>query len=120
MLEGACEPARFLRLLRDFIVFEDEGGVLAKKMAGYHQFHAVETAVAETLRAAELHGLREAREGRYESGRQPGGVCRRPPHRCRLAHTRIGEEPDDGLLRWPHHPRAGYGEPHRRRADRPE
>ena len=75
MLEGACEPARFLRLLRDFIVFEDEGGVLAKKMAGYHQFHAVETAVAETLRAAELHGLREAREGRYESGHQPGGVA---------------------------------------------
>ena len=75
MLEGACEPARFLRLLRDFIVFEDEGGVLAKKMAGYHQFHAVETAVAETLRATELHGLREAREGRYESGHQPGGVA---------------------------------------------
>ena len=73
MLEGACEPARFLRLLRDFIVFEDDGDALAKKMAGYHQFHAVETAVAETLRAAELHGLREAREGRYESGRQPGG-----------------------------------------------
>ena len=73
MLEGVCEPARFLGLLRDFIVFEDDGDALAKKMAGYHQFHAVETAVAETLRAAELHGLREAREGRYESGRQPGG-----------------------------------------------
>ena len=73
MLEGVCEPARFLGLLRDFIVFEDDGGTPAKKMAGYHQFHAVENAVAETLRAAELHGLREAREGRYESGRQPGG-----------------------------------------------
>ena len=75
MLEGTCEPVRFLALLRDFIVFEDDGGALAKKMAGYHQFHAVATAVAETLRAAELHGLREAREGRYESGRQPGGVA---------------------------------------------
>ena len=75
MLEGACEPARFLSLLRDFIVFEDDGGALAKKMAGYHQFHAVETAVAETLRAAELQRSSETGEerGRYESGRRPGG-----------------------------------------------
>jgi len=28
------------------------GGVLTKKMAGYHQFHAVNFAVEETLRAA--------------------------------------------------------------------
>ena len=79
MLEGACAPVRFLSLVRDFIVFEDDGsGALAKKMAGYHQFHAVGTAVAETLRAAELQraGLTVAREdrGRYESGRRPGGA----------------------------------------------
>ena len=77
MLEGVCEPDRFLALLRDFIVFEDDGsGALVKKMAGYHQFHAVQTAVAETLRAAELQrevaGVAEA-AGRYESGRQAGG-----------------------------------------------
>ena len=55
MLEGMCEQSRFLSLVRDFIVFEDDGsGKLAKKMAGYHQFHAVETAVVETLRAAAL------------------------------------------------------------------
>ena len=79
MLEGACAPARFLSLVRDFIVFEDDGsGALAKKMAGYHQFHAVGTAVAETLRAAELQrtGIAVAREGRgrYESGRRTGGA----------------------------------------------
>ena len=52
MFEGLCERARFLSLVRDFIVFEDDGsGKLAKKMAGYHQFHAVETAVAESVRA---------------------------------------------------------------------
>ena len=44
---------------------------LVKKMAGYHQFHAVETAVGETLRAAELRVREEP--GRYESGRKPGG-----------------------------------------------
>ena len=55
LVEGICEPGRLLTLVRDFIVFEDDGsGALAKKMAGYHQFHAVETAVAETLRAARL------------------------------------------------------------------
>ena len=44
-------------------------------MAGYHQFHAVRTAVAETLRAASLRGERRVREepGRYETGRRPGG-----------------------------------------------
>ena len=77
MLEGMCERERFLTLVRDFIVFEDDGGgKLAKKMAGYHQFHAVETAVLETLRAAALRQeLRWVAEpgGRYENGRQPGG-----------------------------------------------
>ncbi len=79
LLEGVCAPERLLALVRDFTVFEDDGsGVLAKKVAGYHQFHAVQVAVAETLRAAELQ--RTARQtaevlaGRYEAGRQPGGA----------------------------------------------
>jgi type I restriction enzyme R subunit len=76
VIEGLCAPRRFLDLLRDFIVFEDDGGRIAKKMAGYHQFHAVQVAVAETLRAAELHraahGVAEP-EGRYETGRKAGG-----------------------------------------------
>ena len=55
LLAEVCTPERLLPLLRDFIVFEDDGsGVLVKKMAGYHQFHAVRTAVTETLRAARL------------------------------------------------------------------
>lgn len=42
LLEGVFEPRRFLDLLRYFIVFEDYGGgTLIKKMAGYHQYHAV-------------------------------------------------------------------------------
>ena len=55
MLEGVFEPSRFLAMARDFIVFDDDGsGTLVKKMAGYHQFHAVKVAVDETLRAAML------------------------------------------------------------------
>ena len=73
MLQGVFEPSRFLALVRDFIVFEDDGGALAKKMAGYHQFHAVRVAVDETLRAAELQAFADARRGRYEAGRRPGG-----------------------------------------------
>ena len=72
MLEGICQPERFLPLVRDFIVFEDDGGgALVKKMAGYHQFHAVQVAVDETLRAAELQVGDDP--GRYEAGSKPGG-----------------------------------------------
>ena len=78
MLEGVCVPKRFLTLVRDFIVFEDDGsGALVKKMAGYHQFHAVEVAVAETLRAAELSQTAEKLEEEaalHEPGRKAGGA----------------------------------------------
>ncbi len=58
MLEGVCEQGNFLNILRDFIVFDDDGsGKLIKKIAGYHQFHAVQAAVEETLRATELQEI---------------------------------------------------------------
>ena len=39
LIEGVFEKRRFLELLRDFIVFEDDGGgAPVKKIAGYHQF----------------------------------------------------------------------------------
>jgi HsdR family type I site-specific deoxyribonuclease len=72
--------------VRYFIVFEDlgglsacdhaqAGGALAKKMAGYHQFHAVNVAVEETLRAARIAAVDRVTEtpGRYVAGHQPGG-----------------------------------------------
>ena len=75
VLEGAFEKRRFLDLLRHFIVFEDfGGGKLVKKMAGYHQFHAVNVAVEETLRAARAAaGFGEA-PGRFDDGSRPGGA----------------------------------------------
>ena len=76
MLEGVCLPERLLRLIRTCVVFEDDGGALVKKMAGYHQFHAVRVAVDETLRATELQeaerSVADVTVG-YESGRNPGG-----------------------------------------------
>jgi type I restriction enzyme R subunit len=75
VLEGVFDKRRFLDLIRYFIVFEDRGGgVLVKEMAGYHQFRAVNFAVEQTLRAAGRKRVRAGEpEGRYESGRQPGG-----------------------------------------------
>ncbi|HSV74415.1 MAG TPA: type I restriction endonuclease subunit R [Chthonomonadales bacterium] len=75
VIEGLLAPRRFLDLVRDFIVFEDDGGRLVKKMAGYHQFHAVQVAVGETLRAAELARadvLAEPGGGYLAGARRPG------------------------------------------------
>jgi type I restriction enzyme, R subunit len=68
VLEGIFEKRRFLDLMWHFIVFEDEGGgKLTKKVAGYHQFHAVNVALEETLRAAipaqDWRGLEDLRKG---------------------------------------------------------
>jgi type I restriction enzyme R subunit len=75
IIEGVFEKRHFLDLIRHFIVFEDSGdGLLVKKMAGYHQFHAVKVAVEETLRAARLASGDKVIEakGRFET-RKPGG-----------------------------------------------
>ena len=73
VLQGVFEHRRFLDLVRYFLVFEDEGGgKLIKKMAGYHQFHAVNVAVEETRRAAQAHKVGET-PGHYEAGGKPGG-----------------------------------------------
>ena len=57
VLEGVFEKRRFLDLVRYFIVFEDvSGAMLTKKMAGYHQYHAVNLALESTLKAAGVGG----------------------------------------------------------------
>jgi len=76
VVEGLGQKQRFLDLIRDFIVFEDDGGKIVKKMAGYHQFHAVRAAVAETLRAAALAQASPAgaRHGGKQGDRRIGVV----------------------------------------------
>ncbi|MYC76150.1 type I restriction endonuclease subunit R [Candidatus Poribacteria bacterium] len=57
LIKGAFEKHRFLRYLKHFIVFEEtDGGTIAKKIAGYHQFHAVKTAVDTTVQASRPEG----------------------------------------------------------------
>ena len=76
-IEGLLQPRRLLEMLRDFIAFEDDGGGPVKKLAGYHQFHAVRQAVAETLRAvapaADKRNVAE-RGGGYYSRAPEGGA----------------------------------------------
>jgi type I restriction enzyme R subunit len=73
LLRGVFDRKRLLELVRHFVAFEDDGaGNIAKKMAGYHQFHAVNVAVEETLRAIGVEALAAREErGRYFAKPQP-------------------------------------------------
>ena len=91
LIRGVFEKRRFLDLLRYFIVFEDKDGQIIKKMAGYHQFHAVQKALQATLKASAPAGRQALRRG--------------------LAHPGLGKEPHHGLLCRKRDPGTGYGEP---------
>jgi len=54
LIEGVFEKQRFLDMLSHFIVFLETSGGLAKIVAGYHQYHAVNRAIESTIRAADL------------------------------------------------------------------
>jgi type I restriction enzyme R subunit len=57
LIEGLFEKRHFLAFLRNFIVFEEEkSGQVTKKIAGYHQFHAVHKAVETTVAASRPGG----------------------------------------------------------------
>jgi len=78
LVRGVFERQRFLDLLHHFIVFEEDpdSGALHKIIAGYHQFHAVNAAVEETVRASgmtETGSVLREEAGTYWSGRQRGG-----------------------------------------------
>jgi type I restriction enzyme R subunit len=60
LVRGVFDRERFLKLLRHFIVFEEDAdsGELHKILAGYHQFHAVHKAVEATIEASQPSGDR--------------------------------------------------------------
>ncbi len=61
LVQGLLDKKRLLDLIRYFVVFEDEGGgKLTKKIAGYHQYHAVNRAVQATVEATRESGNRRA------------------------------------------------------------
>ena len=78
LIRGVFEKRRFLDMLQHFIVFEHdtESDRVHKIIAGYHQFHAVNAAMQETVRAsgmAESAMIIAEDEGQYWAGRMHGG-----------------------------------------------
>ena len=70
VVRGFFRPELFLDYIRYFVLYEQDGDALIKKIAGYHQFHGVREAVRVTLIASaeESFRLREA-EPRAAYGR---------------------------------------------------
>jgi type I restriction enzyme R subunit len=52
VVKGFLQPEMLLDYIRYFIIFEEDGDTIIKKIAGYHQFHAVREAVRATIIAA--------------------------------------------------------------------
>ena len=55
LVRGVLSPQYLLDYLRYFVLFEDDGGIV-KKIAGYHQFHAVRLAIGQVVAASRPGG----------------------------------------------------------------
>lgn len=58
LVRGVLAPQYLLDYIRYFVLFEDDGQ-LVKKIAGYHQFHAVRAAIDEVVAASRPGGTRK-------------------------------------------------------------
>jgi type I restriction enzyme R subunit len=76
VVRGFFKPELFLDYVRHFVLFEQDGDSIIKKIAGYHQFHAVREAVRATVIAAQDadKGVLEVHEERASYGKvvKPG------------------------------------------------
>ncbi len=71
LVKGFFNPVLFLDYLHYFILFEQDGDNIIKKIAGYHQFHAVREAVKATVIASQSQGVAEKRAD-YADKVEPG------------------------------------------------
>ncbi|MFC4861235.1 type I restriction endonuclease subunit R [Pseudomonas sp. MAHUQ-62] len=58
LVRGVLQPGILLDYLRYFVLFEDDGR-LVKKIAGYHQFHAVRAAIQQVVSASRPGGTQK-------------------------------------------------------------
>jgi type I restriction enzyme R subunit len=70
VVRGFFRPDLFLDYIPYFVLFEEEGDALIKKIAGYHQFHGVREAVRVTLIAAATEESARVNEERATYGRE--------------------------------------------------
>ncbi len=68
LVKGFFHPELFLDYLHYFILFEQDDGTVIKKIAGYHQFHAVREAVRATIIAAEQPNPKVVSDRRADYG----------------------------------------------------
>lgn len=97
LIRGVLAPAYLLDFLRFFVLFEDDG-TLVKKIAGYHQFHAVRSAIEQVVAASAPAAARKGRS---------------------LAYPRIGQEHYYDLLCSAGDARGNHGESDHRGHYRP-
>jgi len=83
LVRGFFDPVLFLDYVRHFVLFEQDGGQIIKRIAGYHQFHAAREAVRATVLAAaspnrstlDVHDERETSGGKLsQAGNRKAGV----------------------------------------------
>lgn len=65
LLKGIFDKKRLLDLILNFVVFEDDGAQVVKKIAAYHQYHAVNKAVNCTLSACGIKAGADILFGRF-------------------------------------------------------
>ncbi|MBN1905757.1 MAG: type I restriction endonuclease subunit R [Deltaproteobacteria bacterium] len=70
LVKGFFNRELFLDYIRYFILFESDGEQIIKKIAGYHQFHAVREAVKATVIAARIPGGSSAGDPRANYGNE--------------------------------------------------
>ena len=70
LVKGFFDPELLLDYIRHFILFEQDGDKLIKKIAGYHQFHAVREAVRVTVIASGAAEGESIGEDRATYGRE--------------------------------------------------
>ncbi|MEI6498463.1 MAG: type I restriction endonuclease subunit R [bacterium] len=58
LIRGIFDKSRLLDIVTHFVVYEEAGDNLIKKVAAYHQYHATNKAIARTLKATALDGDR--------------------------------------------------------------
>ena len=71
LVKGFFKPELLLDYIHYFVLFEQDGDRIIKKIAGYHQFHAVREAVKATVIASQQQGVADPRAN-YANEVQPG------------------------------------------------
>jgi type I restriction enzyme R subunit len=69
VVRGFFDRELLLDYLKNFILYEQDGDRIVKKIAGYHQFHAVREAVRATVSASQPSSTEEAEPSANTSGK---------------------------------------------------